>query len=257
MKKKRFYLWYDVRYVSSSHAEITVGIAGLALTLLLIVPIFSGVGFSSAINMKAIANAMLFFFFALSFGIFASITYSVLSGDRREEIYRLLSFISPSVAFGVSGSTLFLGFWYIVVAYTTKKSFFFTEVSIMRYVLGLALWLSFTLIARTIMETIIHTGVLIISPFNVKKIIVTLSFICLILIMMFVWTKGVSTENFAFTNIIYYYFRYLVLLLLLVALYYAVSTYDIIYKRKKLMVIMAYILLVLFTIFIVWTAMLL
>jgi len=262
--------WYDVRDVSGSHAEVTVGIAGLALALLLIIPIF-GSGELSLVSKSEIVNAMLFFFFALGFGILASFTYSVLSGDVRDESDRLLSFLGPSVAFGVSVPTLFLGFLYVVIAYMPIESSLSFALSAMRLFSAMSLWASAVLVTRTIVEAVIfarHTSGDDSNrqqprPWFERKITVILAFVYFVLLSIMV---AIPESWQPFRHVVDFYFYYLVLLALLSVFYYAIATFTgsigvsstnkTAEPTRAYIVKMAYILLVGFAIFVLWTSVL-
>ncbi len=146
--------WYDVKIVSATHASVTASIAGLALTLLLIVPVLGGVDLESFNNIF-VSTSFLFFLFSMVFGIFASFVYSVVAGDTREERERIISFLGPSVSFGVSVSTLFLGFLYLLVAYHPRQTFI---IGIVRKVNILVLWSTGFFVSRTIKEALDLVG---------------------------------------------------------------------------------------------------
>ena len=149
-KERRF--WYDVRAVSGSHAEVTVSIAGLSLALLLVLPVFN----VSGSWQPKMGVSTLFFFTSLAFGILASFEYSVLSGDRRSEMNRLITFMGPSAAFGVAIPTLFLGFVYAVDMYlgAMDNSVVWLVMVVMRWFTLLALWSAGVLVARTAVEAL-------------------------------------------------------------------------------------------------------
>lgn len=186
IKEKRF--WYDARDVSGSHAEVTVGIAGLALALLLVLPIFGDLQEQESCleqeqcqeeelvdnnydNSSAdrhqekeqyyetpnFAVSLLFFFSSLLYGVLASFGYSVLSGDQRSERALLYGFLAPSVAFGVSVPTLFLGFVFIIYNFLGEYTEFIFVQNLLRWFMALSLWASAILVTRTIVETILFT----------------------------------------------------------------------------------------------------
>jgi len=150
---RRLKYWYDIKAVSGSHAEVTVSIAGLSLAILLILPIFT-------INPEPlqenfhISYALLFFFTSLIFGLYASFAYSVVSGDMREEKYRLLAFTGPSVSFGISAPLLFLGFIYVLDVYLRRNHIDLFVLSVTRLFLLATVITSGVFVSRTILEAI-------------------------------------------------------------------------------------------------------
>ena len=152
-KDEKVKFWYDVRAVSGSHAEVTVSIAGLSLAMLLILPIFTDDATIFLAKPKVI-YALIFFFASLAYGILASFEYSVLSGDARTESDRATAFLGPSVAFGVSIPSLFLGFIYVIDAYLGDNSNVVFAINIMRSFVIISLWAAGVLVSRTIIETL-------------------------------------------------------------------------------------------------------
>ena len=141
--------WYDVSAVSGSHAAVTVSIAGLSLALLLVLPVFS-----ADKNWKPeMGITILFFFISMVFGLLASFEYSVLSGDKRSEMNRVITFIGPSVAFGIAVPTLFLGFLYAVDMYFQGQDRGFV-MAVMRWFTLFALWTAGVLVVRTVVEAL-------------------------------------------------------------------------------------------------------
>ena len=150
---RRLKYWYDIKEISGSHAEVTVSIAGLSLAILLILPIFTTQE-DRFWDKPQIPYALLFFFSSLLFGIFASFAYSVASGDTREERYRLLAFIAPSVSFGISVPLLFLGFIYVLDVYLGSSRIDLFVLSVTRFFLLIAVVTPGVFVSRTILEAV-------------------------------------------------------------------------------------------------------
>lgn len=247
---------YDVRAVSGSHAEITVSIAGLSLALLLILPIFGGD--SAFFQSSSKILPLLFFFTSLVFGILASFEYSVMSGDKRSEPIRVMAFLGPSIAFGISIPLLLLGFIYVVRGYLDGNETNHSIVSIMRSFSLLGLWASGILVSRTILEAISFTNN---GPTWVRKlmkehkakimlIMVGYTTIAALFPVMKMIINTTPVISILASNI---YFYFLVLLGFLNVVYYVFAAMSSIKVSLLSTDRLAWVLLVGFTIFVIWT----
>ena len=219
--------WYDVRDIAGSHAEVTVSIAGLSLAILLILPIFTD-NTTALLDKPQTLYALLFFFISLVYGIFASFAYSVSSGDARPEGDRLLAFLGPSVAFGISAPSLFLGFIYVVDAYLANNEGVLLVLVIMRWFLLVTVWTSGIFVSRTILETL---------RFNIERAegdVLSRLTPRSKLIWVFIGIYSIPTiiGKFAYDStlpaisetLIMWYFQFLVILCVVNIFYYAIVT---------------------------------
>ena len=146
--------WYDIKEISGSHAAVTVSIAGVSLAMLSVLPLFTNEA-SRIFAKPQISFALLFFFVSFFFGLFASFAYSVVSGDARNEKYRLLAFMVPSVSFGISVSSLFLGFVYVLNACLSGNQSTIFILRTMRVFTLIGILTIGILVSRTILEAIL------------------------------------------------------------------------------------------------------
>lgn len=258
--------WYDVRDVAGSHAEVTVSIAGLSLAILLILPIFTD-NTAAILDKPQTLYALLFFFVSLAYGIFASFAYSVSSGDARPEGDRLLAFLGPSVSFGVSGPSLFLGFIYVVDAYLSDSKNLLFVLDIMRLFLLAAVWTSGIFVSRTILE-VLRFNVDIANRYTKTREDLHSKIIWLFIAIYSIPTiagKVMRSLVYMITSegLIMRYFQFLVVLCIVNVIYYAFVTrsdmsteFESAKVRKKNvrnLKLTTYTLLILFNVFIFWT----
>lgn len=110
----------SIQTVSANHSQITVAVAGLAFTILLLAyPLFISRNEDVAINSKILSIGLAFFFFSLTFGPLSSFEYSVISGDKRPDTFLRVTWTFPSLTFGISVTTLFAGFVHIAGSYSS------------------------------------------------------------------------------------------------------------------------------------------
>ena len=267
--------WYDVKSVSGSHAEVTVGVAGLSLALLLMLPWFTNNNSTEYFSRPKIAISILLFFASLTFGILASFIYSVLSGDARSEEIRAIGFLSPSVAFGISVPILFLGFTYVIDAHINSISqmeiTFITK--IMRGFALFSLWASSIFVSRTILDVrrFVKMGDKWKDSVWFKGKMMIL-FILLYTTMSILSIIDIWKPAGAINTCVKAYFYYLIVVIIITALYYAVVSYIGIRKEgcnkveyiqqpkencsgwtPNLVSKLCYMLLCCFTVFSIWT----
>ncbi len=113
--------YIDIAKVSASHSNLTVAIAGLAFAILLLAyPLFLERSVDVTIDSQILSAGLVFFFFSLALGILASFQYSVMSGDLRETEPLMITWMFPSLAFGSSVITLFVGFVHIAHSFSSR-----------------------------------------------------------------------------------------------------------------------------------------
>lgn len=112
----------DINLVSATHSQITIALAGLAFTILLLAyPILLIRSSETRVDSARLSTALTFFFYSLVFGILASYEYSVISGDLREKAELMIIWTFPSLSFGVSLIALFAGFVYMTDSYSSTE----------------------------------------------------------------------------------------------------------------------------------------
>ncbi len=276
MIDKTIFFWFDIRKVSGTHAEVAANIAGLALALLLIVPVFSGDNLA-ATEQREVVDAMLDFLFALVYGILASFAFSALSGDVRGELDRLLTFVSPAVAFGVSANVLFLGFFELMRAHLAMVE---TDVAaitnIIRTLNTVVLLSIFTIGARTVVgmmemlagmakrknenESMEELDVKLqctdwMSSSLMKAVIFPFPLLLLAVALLHsyseVWDQWLRDWHLL-------YFEFLIVLLILCVVHYALSSYVVIDshnsgKMIRLIKVVPWVLLFCFGVVMLWT----
>lgn len=271
-KDEKVKFWYDVRAVSGSHAEVTVSIAGLSLAMLLILPIFTD---DAAIFLAKpkVVYSLIFFFSSLAYGVLASFEYSVLSGDARTENDRAMSFLGPSVAFGVSIPSLFLGFIYVIDAYLGDNLNVIFAINIMRSFVIISLWAAGVLVSRTIIETLefVNQNEKWNKDVWYKGRLVSGLMVLYFLATLFPASRMAGSELLSFVSASKGYFVFLVALAVISIVYYSLFSYIGLEKRSNQKQIssrkttnnkwssnqsikfFAYFLLAAFNIFVLWT----
>lgn len=112
----------DIKVVSATHSQITIALAGLAFTILLLAyPVLLVRSSDTPIDSVRLSTALTFFFYSLAFGILASYEYSVISGDLRVKEALMITWTFPSLSFGVSVMALFAGFVYMTDSYSSTE----------------------------------------------------------------------------------------------------------------------------------------
>lgn len=146
----------DIRAVSAAHSQITIALAGLAFTILLLAyPILLVRSSEILVDSVRLSTALTFFFYSLVFGILASYEYSVLSGDMRSKAELMITWTFPSLSFAVSLMMLFSGFVHMTDSYSSAGiNLNPSSYSLIRMISVIAIFAPFFYMVRTNVESL-------------------------------------------------------------------------------------------------------
>lgn len=196
----------DINTVSATHSQITIALAGLAFTILLLAyPILLVRSSETLVDSGRLSTALTFFFYSLAFGILASFEYSVLSGDMRDKTALMITWTFPSLSFAVSLMMLFSGFVHMTDSYSsTEVHLNPSSYSLIRMISVIAIFAPYFFILRTNVESLqllnLDRPVAALGGFDSLTVLALAIPIALILLIILFSSESLFSDKVLFFN---------------------------------------------------------